>query len=80
MAAAEPEHELADALRDAIALVETAGSDPEAFGAVIRNADHPKVTVVLAKLLTELLSDGDQGYGCCIDCFREWAILAVERP
>jgi hypothetical protein len=74
-----PEHELADALRDAVALVEAAAGDPEGFGAVARNADHPKTTVVLSKLLAELLSDNAAGYGCCPECWRAWASAAIER-
>lgn len=73
-----PEHD--DVLADAIALVETVLSDNTAgFGAVVRNADHPRVTVILSKLLAELLIDNDQGYGCCSECFRSWALRAVER-
>jgi hypothetical protein len=76
VAAADP----GDALHDALALVEAVASgDTEGFGAVVRNCDSGTV-VILAKLLAELLSDGAVGHGCCIECFREWAELAVERP
>jgi len=60
---AVPEHQ--DALRDAVALVECAASDPEGFGAVLRNCDQGKTVVVLAKLLRELLADNDAGIGAC---------------
>jgi hypothetical protein len=75
----EPEHELADALRDSLALVECAAGDPEGFGAILRNADHPRVTVVLSKLLCELVNDSAAGLCVCAECFRDWASSAIER-
>ena len=74
------EHDdLADALRDAVALVECAAGDPEGFGALIRNCDHPRVTVILAKLLAELVNDNAAGYAVCAQCWRDWASSAIER-
>ncbi len=75
---AGPEHD--DPLHDAIALVEAVSrDDTEAFGCVVRNCDSGTV-VILAKLLCELLIDGAAGHGCCPECFRGWAALAIERP
>jgi hypothetical protein len=73
----EPDHD--DPLHDAIALVECASGDPLGFGAVVRNADHPQVTVILAKLLAELVNDNAAGYAVCAECFRSWASAAIER-
>jgi hypothetical protein len=68
-----------DPLADAVALVECATGDPLGFGAIIRNADHPKVTVILAKLLAELVSDNARGIYICADCWRAWAAEAIQR-
>ena len=69
-----------DAFLDAVSLVEAVSrDDTEAFGCIVRNCDSGTV-VMLAKLLAELLSDGETGHGCCLECFRAWAILAIERP
>ena len=56
-----------DNLADALALVEAAGwrDDPEAFGCVVRHCDQGKTTVILAKLLAELLADNNAGIGAC---------------
>ena len=74
-----PEHD--DALADAMALVECASADPLGFGAVVRNADHPRVTVILAKLVAELLADNSPGNGACPDpaCWRAWAAEAMSE-
>ena len=72
-----PEHD--DALHDAIALVECAGSDPEGFGAVVRNCDQGKTVVILAKLLAELVNDNAAGYAVCAECWRDWASEAITR-
>jgi len=68
-----------DNLADAIALVEAAAGDPEGFGAIVRNADHPRVTVILAKLLAELVNDNAAGRAICAECWRDWAAEAIER-
>jgi len=74
-----PEH--VDAVADAVALVEATGRDDLlGAGVILRNCDHPVVTVMLAKLLAELVSDNAAGHAICAECWRSWAAEAVNRP
>jgi hypothetical protein len=69
-----------DAIADAIALVEATGRDDLlGAGAILRNCDHPAVTVMLAKLMAELVSDNVSGRYVCAECFRSWAAEAITR-
>jgi hypothetical protein len=66
-----------DDVLDAIALTGSVlDDDLEGAAAVLRNCDHGPVSVVLAKLLAELLAE----QGACPGCFRRWALAAVNRP
>ena len=72
-----------DPLWDAIALVEAAiGDDPLGCGAILRNMDAAPVVVNLVKLVAAAVADNAAGIGVCADpeCFRDWAVSAVNRP
>lgn len=77
---AEPLAPWDDAVYDAIASVEAVlADDTEALAAILRQASL-STTVVLAKLLAELvtMAEHNEGVGRC--CFRRWAVEAVNRP
>lgn len=66
-----------DATMDSIALVcAEVTDDLVGAGAILRNGDHRTMTVVLAKMLGEVVKEQDVS----LPHFRLWAASCVDRP
>ncbi len=69
-----------DEVYDAIASVEAVlADDTEALAAILRHCQL-STTVVLAKLLAELVTMAERQQGVARCCFRRWAVEAVNKP
>jgi hypothetical protein len=70
-----------DGVHDSIAAVEAVlDGDTEALAAILRHGNAYATTVVLAKLLAELVTMTEHNEGVARCCFRSWALEAVNRP